>query len=457
MNPAEFAPLIVAPSLPMWVLAPIAALSALIILGVMARSRDRAAAFVTGAAWLRYVMSAFHAITYRPLVAGMSSNALASIGVFLIGLLAIDWRHLALRFMTPFYVLIAICIVSAFANAGVTPGLINTLTKYGYLIVMTLSVYGAMQRAHHSAFMASLLWAFAPVLVFQFASFALGISKATETDVNAESFIGGYNHEAAFSVTLATCLVVACFSERLNQYIKTGMLVACLVGIFLANYRTTLVAIAPLMLLYFGASSLARFPLRDRPFIVSALIVCGAIVLGLASILFAERFADVSVAASGDVNFFKPPEYYSVEESRLLSGRPRIWMGYIFGWMDGSLVQHVIGFGPDSWNGIFPLYAHNTLINYLYEYGIVGVIGLLYLWLSMLMAALRVRHPHRGVLIGAHLSFLMLNMSTMPMWMIEGNILYGIICGYTLHLLTVTLQQQQAAKTQQTQQRRAPA
>jgi hypothetical protein len=48
-----------------------------------------------------------------------------------------------------------------------------------------------------------------------------------------------------------------------------------------------------------------------------------------------------------------------------------------------------------------------------------------------------VRHPHRGVLVGAHLSFLVLNMSTMPMWMIEGNMLYGIICGYTLYLLTV--------------------
>jgi hypothetical protein len=76
-------------------------------------------------------------------------------------------------------------------------------------------------------------------------------------------------------------------------------------------------------------------------------------------------------------------------------------------------------------------------VNYLYEYGIVEVIALLYLWLSMLMAALRVRHPHSGVLVGAHLSFLMLNMSTMPMWMIEGNILYGIICGYTLYLLSL--------------------
>jgi hypothetical protein len=35
-------------------------------------------------------------------------------------------------------------------------------------------------------------------------------------------------------------------------------------------------------------------------------------------------------------------------------------------------------------------------------------------------------------------------MATMPMWMIEGNILYGLICGYTLYLLS--LQKKQAAQ-----------
>jgi hypothetical protein len=38
-------------------------------------------------------------------------------------------------------------------------------------------------------------------------------------------------------------------------------------------------------------------------------------------------------------------------------------------------------------------------------------------------------------MLAAHLSFILLSMSTMPLWMIQGNILYGIICGYTLHLM----------------------
>ncbi len=425
------------PSLPAYLLYPVALLSLLIILFVMARTRDRSGAFMIGASWLRYVMSAFHTITYRPLVAGMSANALGSISLFLIGLMTINWRHLSLRFLLPFYVLIALAVISAMANGGVTSGLITVITKHGYLIVVILSVFGAMQRAKSGDFMTSMLWSFLPVFVYQACSIAFGVGKLTETDATAMSYIGGYNHEAAFSVILATCLTVTCFTSGLNKHVKTGIVLACVAGIVLANYRTTLVAIAPLLLMYFAFSSLRRFPLRDRPFVVSALIVMVAIALGAVSLLFAERFNDVSVATSGDVNFFKPSDQYTVEESRLLSGRPRIWSAYIFAWLDGDLTEYVIGFGPESWNDIFPLYAHNTLVNYLYEYGIVGVLVLLWVWLSMLASALRVRHPHAGVLVGAHLSFLVLNMSTMPMWMVEGNILYGVICGYTLYLLSL--------------------
>jgi hypothetical protein len=434
-----------APSLPGYLLYPGAILTGIIVLAVMVRMRDRAAAFVIGASWLRYVMSAFHAVTYRPLVAGMSANAAASIGIFLVGLLAINWRHLALKLMAPFYVLIAIAVASAVANGQLGPGLVTVVTKYGYLIVITLAVFAAMLRSKNGTFMTSLLWSFAPLLLFQALSIAFGISKNTEAGAGSVSFIGGYNHEAAFSVTLATCLTVACFAERISKPLKTGIILACVLGIVLANYRTTLVAVAPLLLMYFASSSLLRFPFRDRPFVVSALIVIAGLALGLAGILFAERFQDVGVATSGDVNFFKPPEQYSVEETRLLSGRPRIWSMYIFGWIRGDMLHHIIGFGPESWGQSFSLYAHNTLVNQLYEYGIVGVVGMIFLWFSMLAAALRVRHPQRGTLIGAHVAFLLLNMSTMPMWMIEGNILYGIICGYTLYLLSLQARQQPRA------------
>jgi len=442
------------PSLPAWALYSVIALTAVFVVLAMARMRNRAAAFMIGASWLRLVMQSMHAVTYRPLIAGMSANAAASIGLFLVGLLTINWRHLALRFLLPFYVLIAIACVSALANNGPWDGLITVVTKYGYLIVVTLSVYSALQSAKGGAFMTALLLAFAPVLLLQALSVVLGVAKTTETDISAVSYIGGFNHEAVFSVILATCLTVVCFNERLNRVVKFALVAACVGGIVLANYRTTLVAIAPLLLVYFGFSSLHNFPARDRPFIISLAAVLVVLALGVVATMFATRFEDVAVLFSGDVNLIKPPHEYSVAETRLLSGRPRIWSMYIYAWSLGGPLQHVIGFGPESWSQIFPLYAHNTLVNYLFEFGIVGVIGVLFLWLSMLGAAFRVRHHHRPILIGAHFMFLTLNMSTMPMWMIEGNMLYGIICGYTLYLLSA----QSAGKQSQQppQQRPAP-
>jgi hypothetical protein len=118
----------------------------------------------------------------------------------------INLRHLQLRFLLPFYVLIALAIVSALGNGGITPGLVTVITKHGYLIVIILAVYGAMTRARGGDFMASMLWSFFPVFVWQAMSIIFGYGKLTETDVNAMSYIGGYNHEAAFSVILATCL-----------------------------------------------------------------------------------------------------------------------------------------------------------------------------------------------------------------------------------------------------------
>src|SRR5688500_20280923 len=57
------------------------------------------------------------------------------------------------------------------------------------------------------------------------------------------------------------------------------------------------------------------------------------------------------------------------------------------------------------------------------------------LWSWMLICALRVKHGPKGKLLAAHASFLLLNKATMPHWPIEGNLLYGVICGYTFYLL----------------------
>jgi hypothetical protein len=422
----------------------VALITAVMTVLAMARANGRAAIYVIGISWVRYIMQAFHTITYQPLMAGVSMNAVGTIGFFAVGLLAIDWRHLALRALVPFYLLILVAFTSMILNGGEPAQMIEALTKYGFLVVVTLATYSGMRADKDGRFMRLLLWTFAPLVLLQVASLALGIGKSAETAPGSTSYIGGYNHESIFSVMLATGLVVTCLATKLNRLTRFGLVAIFVAGIIFANYRTTLLAIAPLLALFFGMSTLQQFPKRDRPLMVCFVLVLGMIALGLASVAFTQRFQDFSVLFNGDVNLIKPPDQYTVDESRLFSGRAKIWSMYIYGWSLSTPFQHLLGLGPEAWRGVFALYAHNTLVNQLYEYGIAGVIALLFLWGSMLAAALRVRHPQRSTLVGAHLMFLVLNMATMPMWMIEGNILYGIICGYTLYLLSL----QTRARTQ---------
>src|SRR5262249_8540454 len=87
------------PSLPTYLLIAVTVLTGALIVFVMAQMRNAPASFVMGAAWVRYIMSAFHEVTYRPLAAGMSANALGSIGMVGLGLLTINWRHLAFKLL----------------------------------------------------------------------------------------------------------------------------------------------------------------------------------------------------------------------------------------------------------------------------------------------------------------------------------------------------------------------
>jgi hypothetical protein len=136
------------------------------------------------------------------------------------------------------------------------------------------------------------------------------------------------------------------------------------------------------------------------------------------------------------VDLIKPPSEFSRSDDDLMSGRARIWSEYVYAYLAGTDLQILLGFGANSWVSAFPgSYAHNTLVSQLYECGILGVLSLLYLWTSMFLAVLRTRRGPRTKLIAAHLSFVMLNLATMPLWMIEGYIFYAVICGYTLYLL----------------------
>lgn len=419
-------------SMPPGLLYPASLLVVLALIYPFYRCRSLIARFALFALCFRYLASAHHAITFKASPIGMSWNAVGSSAVFLVGLLLVRRRHFALKPLIPCYIMICVVIMSGFVNHDM-PGVIDVVVKFGYLAIITIAVYEGLGELGEGRMMGLLLWsAFIPVM-FQVLSILFHIAKASEAD-GSTSYIGGYNHEAAFSIVLATCFVIACFASSLSVWVRTAVLLGLLGGMVLANYRTAILAIAPLAFVQFNLDILGRFPSRQRVILgVAVLSITGLLALGAAWML-RERFLDLFTTLSNLDALMKPPAEYTDDERLLLSSRPYMWSGYIFAYLDGEMKNHLLGFGPDSWIGLFRVYAHNTLVSMLFEYGLFGVAAIIVLWAWMLTMALRIKEGPRGRLVAAHLSFFLLNMATMPHWMIEGDLLYGIICGYTLFL-----------------------
>jgi hypothetical protein len=421
-------------SMPGWLLYP-ATLMVLVALAYpFYTARSLIARYVLFALSFRYLMSAHHDFTFESSPIGMSYNAIGSSLVFVLGLLLIRTRHLLLAALLPFYAIIAVVVLSAFANHSLGSS-VDVVVKFGYLIVITIAVYESISERGEERTMSLLLWAMVTPVFFQYLSIVFGISKGLEDQGAGISYVGGYNHEAGFSTVLATGFVIACFATSLSLWLRGSALLALLVGIYFANYRTAIVAFAPMALMQFNADVLARFSPRLR--IIIGLVLLGVTTAGAvgAAWVMREKFADLAVIYSDPGNLMKPQTEFTPDEKHLLSARPYIWAGYIDAYINGGPKNWVLGFGPNAWVGKFPVYAHNTLIGTLYEYGIVGVIAMIVLWSWMFICALRVKHGPKGKLLAAHASFLLLNMATMPHWTIEGNLLYGIICGYTFYLL----------------------
>lgn len=416
-------------ALPLYVSLPIIALVTVLMIPALRQVSGAAARFVLFAVWLRIVLAALHEFSYDPSPVGLSWNALASVAAAGLGLLVVRRRRLFDPAIVPFLLLFPIMIASGLAN-GEAPSLATALTKYLYLFVLILAVADSIDDVGPNRLFRSVLVPFALVIIMQILSVLLGIAKPGEAD-GAASYIGGFYHEAGFSVTLAAGVLAAGMADR-PLLIKFTMIAVGLFCILLANYRTAILAVVPFVGVLMITEVPRRFVASQRPAIVTLflLLVLSAVFAG--AIAGSERFADLSAALRGEITIIQRPELFAFEDRRILSGRPGIWSWYVYGWVDADGMHRLIGFGPESWRNYFRLYAHNTLISTLFETGILGVISMLFLWGWMLGLATLARGGPRLLLVAGHLAFFILNMATMPMWMIEGMIFYGLLCGYTV-------------------------
>lgn len=418
-----------APSLPTWCLLPLSAIFLLFIVYLLLRTRGAAARFVMFACWFRFMLSAFHEYSYREAAAGLTWIAFGSIVVVLLGLLVLDKRRFLVWPLAPVALICLLMLISSLLNNDV--GLaVDPIVRFIYFAVICVGFWQALETSGPKI-LGRMLWVFVPVITFQLLSIILGVAKAGEAD-GSVSYIGGFHHEQAFSLILASCFIITCLATRIPRLIKMGLSLISLIGIYLANYRTTILGVAPLAITQMVIGIPVAFRAAQRPFILGAMAVTAAALLVVAATTQSERFADVGTVATHGTSLIKPPETFSRDDRKVLNGRVYLWSSYIYAYKTGDPLHRVIGFGPDSWTRSFSLYAHNTVISFLFELGIFGVLAIFLLWGSMLRLALRAPRGSRAKIVAAHLSFFMLNMATMPHWQIEGNILYGLVCGYTM-------------------------
>jgi len=269
--------------------------------------------------------------------------------------------------------------------------------------------------------------------------------KATNAD-GSISFLGGYQHQQSLSIILLTFLYVTCLSQGISgtvSYVRLGISVA---GIALANYRTSLLA-AALPATSFALWTLLRNVMpRQRGVLLIVLAIMTVFVFFGVAVLLHDRFADLGVMLDKNTSLLQPPERFSEHEARLFSGRPYLWSQYIDAYLEGSIINFLIGFGPEGWVGRFSLYAHNTFVSYLYELGLLGVAAFLWILVSNFFMALHADREDMPLLLSCHIGFFVLNLATMPLWTLEGAILYALLLGHTWHSASIAVPGKERAR-----------
>ena len=414
-----------------WQLITLATSCATLVLAlyVIRSLRDLRTTFVIVAVWARYVLAAFDEYTYSSLVAGLSINALSSIAVAGAGLALVPPR-LYLRllyYLVPLALLLIVIIVSGLLNTEYG-GIIKDTMKWLYFAALLLLLYRAFVLFDADIVLRGLFIASLTPLVLQLMSIVLGQGSFDPT-VGKTVYIGGYGGSAGFSLSLFTTLSIGALINWRYSFVSLAIAVICVGGVYLAHYRTTILAALPLTAVVASFLLLRWTPRIFRSLTLVYVLLIGAGVAALAVQFMPPKFLDIVVVLRSATELIKPPELFTPADRELFTGRIYIWAQYLAPWSAASPLVHVFGFGPEAWEGVQDKYAHNTFVSYIYELGLVGLLILCIFLFVQLMTAAMVRPVSLAWrLTAAQLGFLVANLATMPLWLVEGLILFAVLC-----------------------------
>lgn len=384
--------------------------------------------FLAFAIWLRFFLSAFHGVTFSPIVAGLSINALSSIGIVGIGILFLPLKVFLLKKMLPIYVFLLAIVVSGFFNLVIID-LINVIIKWCYFIVLASCMLLSIRSLGLNTTLGVIIKAFTMPVSLLILSILLGEAKAAEND-GSTSYVGGYSHEAAFSMVIVSFSLVCALVGQTTVKFRTLLFFVSVALLVFINYRTSMLTVLPLVVVFIISGTSAKVNAKYRVPILSlfsALCILGVFIL---SSLFGDRFMDIGTVFNNWDTLIKAPVYFSEVEQDLFSARVYLWSQYVYEWYQSDFFHQLLGYGPESWNGKFTKYAHNTYISYLYEYGLIGTSCFFGMLILIAREMFRLNDMIlKSKLIGCFFGYLIMNIATMPLWNIEGLITLSLLVG----------------------------
>ncbi|EPX84975.1 O-antigen ligase family protein [Salipiger mucosus] len=408
----------------------IAASLALVLRQLRALGDDPLAKAVILLIWFRFALTGLGETPTQPVAAGQSLLALGTLAAVMATLMILPLSRLRLPRLLPFLGLAGITLLSGLLN-GRGDALINAMTLWIMFVVIALLVHRALDRHGIRPVLGCLLAVFSLPVGQQLLSVALGRSMIGQDGTVA--YIGNFVHEAVYS-TVALCAVwlvtVYPWKKRAWLLAAVGL---CLASMVLANYRTLILACLPFLVAVILRLADTGRPRTRRSPLPLVLALLGT--LAVLPMLPAERFAELGTAFTEIGNLVKPPQEFSAAEKDILSARAYIGAAYIQSYIDGGLLTHLVGYGPDAQVSYIETHPHNEYLRVLFQTGILG----LGLWLGILlwhvsMTLRRVPRAAVAPLMSGYAALAIGSLGTSFFNRPEGVIFVALLCATTWHL-----------------------
>lgn len=419
-----------APTFPLPIGLAVTLISLVLIYLACRRLRSPMAIFVLVAIWLRMLFDIWSQYTIPRIAFGLSLQAVLSVATVMVGLALVDWRRLAHPILLPLYGLMAVATVSMAFNGDITDWF-EALMRWLYVVALSIAVAQVLMTVGVKEMSWRLLMVLSFMLFSQVACVGAGLGKVTEID-HSIAYCGGFNHESNYSILLMAMLLPLGVGRVLSPMRTLLLMAAIMVALMFANYRTVIIAMAPAIVFILVRDGLRLFKAEGRPLLfglgVAAVLAVSPVIL----LNMSDRWQTVVQVVTHPSVVLNSPDTFTREEQQLGSGRTYLASLYISAWRQSSPIQQWVGHGADSWQDAFKVYAQNTLLCYLYDLGLAGVVATLLFWLAQLYYCVTAQKRDVFFCVLFWLGMAAMNMSTQPLTLVDGIILYAIFNGYVI-------------------------